>query len=43
VTPGETITLRFSIWDEGDGIYDSMVFIDNFYWATQVVTDPETD
>ncbi len=43
VTPGEIITLKFSIWDEGDGIYDSMVFIDNFYWDTQVVNDPETD
>jgi len=43
VTPGETITLGFSIWDEGDGIYDSMVFIDNFYWDTVPIGDPETD
>ncbi len=43
VTPGEVITLRFSIWDEGDGIYDSMVFIDNFQWLTVPINDPETD
>ena len=43
VTPGETITLKFSIWDEGDGYYDSAVFIDNFQWLPTVVTDPETN
>jgi len=43
VTPGEIITLKFSIWDEGDGIYDSAVFIDNFQWLPTVVTDPETN
>ena len=43
VSPGETITLRLSIWDEGDGIYDSAVFIDNFQWLPTVVTDPETN
>ena len=43
VTPGETIALKFSIWDEGDGIYDSAVFIDNFQWQPTVVTDPETN
>ncbi len=43
VTPGETITLKFSIWDEGDGIYDSVVFIDNFRWDTTVVSDPITN
>ncbi|MDP7114384.1 MAG: MopE-related protein, partial [Myxococcota bacterium] len=43
VTPGETITLKFSVWDEGDGIYDSVVFIDNFRWDTTVVPDPNTN
>ncbi len=32
VTPGETITVRFIIFDEGDRIYDSAVLIDNFRW-----------
>jgi hypothetical protein len=32
VTPGETITLRFVIFDEGDHILDSVVLIDNFRW-----------
>jgi len=27
---GETFTLTFSIHDEGDGIYDSLVILDNF-------------
>ncbi len=43
VTPGETITLRFSIWDEGDGVYDSVAFIDNFQWDTAPISDPHTD
>jgi hypothetical protein len=33
VKPGETITLRFIIFDEGDQIYDSSVIIDNFQWV----------
>lgn len=32
VVPGETITLRFAIWDMGDEILDSTVLIDNFVW-----------
>ncbi len=32
VTPGETITLRFIIFDESDHIYDSAVLIDDFRW-----------
>ena len=27
---GEVFTLTFSIHDEGDGIYDSLVILDNF-------------
>ena len=30
VTPNEELTLTFSIHDEGDGIYDSLVILDNF-------------
>ncbi|MEY3012272.1 MAG: hypothetical protein RIT45_1007 [Pseudomonadota bacterium] len=32
VEPGETITLRFIVFDEGDHIYDSVVLLDNFRW-----------
>ncbi len=35
VTGGETITLRFIVFDEGDHILDSAVVIDNFRWDTQ--------
>ncbi len=38
VTPGETITVRLMIWDEGDHIYDSVVFIDGFRWQVKSVT-----
>jgi Putative metal-binding motif len=43
VRPGETITLRFVILDEGDGIYDSSVLIDNFKWELEAVTAPTTE
>lgn len=36
VTPGETITLRFVIFDEGDAIYDSAALIDNVRWGGAV-------
>jgi len=32
IVPGETIELRFAIWDTGDHVLDSMVIIDNFKW-----------
>jgi hypothetical protein len=32
VTPGETFTLEFMIWDTGDGVLDSSVLLDNFEW-----------
>jgi hypothetical protein len=31
-TPGSIITLQFTIWDAGNGEYDSTVLIDNFQW-----------
>ena len=40
---GEKFTLTFSIHDEGDAIYDSLVLIDNFRWNDfegASVTDP---
>src|SRR5205807_2684704 len=42
VTPGETATLRFIIFDEGDHIYDSSVIIDNFQWQVQGSMGPNT-
>ncbi len=42
VTPGETITIEFMVWDTGDHIYDSSVLIDNWQWqgdATTIGTD----
>jgi hypothetical protein len=42
VTPGEDVTLHFIIFDEGDGILDSAVLIDNFQWLTNSVSSPTT-
>jgi Putative metal-binding motif len=42
VEPGEEITLRFIISDQGDGNLDSTVRIDNFVWLA-VGCDPLTD
>ena len=36
VQPGSIITLRFAIWDSGDGILDSLALIDNFRWSEDV-------
>jgi len=38
VVPGETIELRFALWDTGDSLWDSLVLIDNFRWSRQTVT-----
>lgn len=32
--PGDTFTLTFSLFDVGDSVYDSAVFLDNFRFAT---------
>lgn len=32
VTPGEEITLRFAIWDSGDGELDSLALVDGLEW-----------
>lgn len=42
IKPGEDITLRFVIFDEGDHILDSAVLIDNFQWAGTTVSGPST-
>lgn len=33
VTPGEVMNLRFAIWDTSDGIFDSVVLLDDFQWS----------
>jgi hypothetical protein len=39
--PGSIITLQFTIWDAGNGEYDSTVLVDNIQWnATAGVTTP---
>ncbi len=35
VVPGETMEIRFVIWDTGDGIYDSLVLLDEWQWSVQ--------
>jgi hypothetical protein len=42
VTPGETFTLRFIIFDEGDDELNSDALIDNFRWGTTATTAPMT-
>ena len=38
VVPGETIELRFAIWDTSDPWYDSLVVLDNFQWSLSAST-----
>jgi hypothetical protein len=35
VVPGETIEIRFAIWDTSDGLFDSLVLLDDFQWSVQ--------
>ncbi len=42
VSPGDEITLRFIIFDEGDHIFDSVALLDKFAWSTKVVAGPVT-
>ena len=35
VEPGETMELRFVLWDTGDEWYDSLVPLDDFQWSLQ--------
>ena len=42
VVPGETIKIRFVIFDAGDHIIDSSVLLDAFRWTTAGPTVPVT-
>ncbi len=42
VTPGETITLVFAIWDRQDSQLDSFAFLDNFRWGCEGPDKPDT-
>ena len=42
IAPGEDVTLRFVIFDQGDHILDSAALIDNFQWGAQAVSGPTT-
>ncbi len=42
VVPGEKITIKFAIFDEGDNALDSAVLIDNFRWVIEEVDGPVT-
>jgi hypothetical protein len=35
VTPGETMEIRFVIFDVGDGVWDSLVLFDDWVWSVQ--------
>lgn len=35
VTPGEVMTLRLAIWDTADGLFDSVVLLDDFQWSVE--------
>ena len=41
VKPGETMELRFAVWDTNDPWYDSVVLLDAFQWSLQA-TEPGT-
>jgi hypothetical protein len=34
VEPGETMEIRFALWDTGDAWYDSVVLLDDFRWSS---------
>jgi len=42
IQPNEDVTLRFVIFDEGDGVLDSAVLLDNFQWGAATVMGPST-
>jgi len=42
VIPGETITLKFVIWDTSDRLLDSLVLLDNFKWSAEGTSGPST-
>jgi hypothetical protein len=38
VTPGETIEVRFAVWDTSDHLYDSVVLLDDWEWSETTAT-----
>jgi hypothetical protein len=38
VVPGETIELRFTLWETTDGLYDVVALIDDFEWSEDPTT-----
>ena len=40
VDPSTTLTLELTVFDEGDGILDSGVALDNFYWSESDIDTP---
>jgi hypothetical protein len=42
ISPGETFTLSLIIFDQGDGLMDSAINLDNFRWHSTTVTNPVT-
>jgi hypothetical protein len=38
VEPGSMLSLRFAIWDSGDGVYDSTTLVDNFRWHAETAS-----
>ena len=42
VVPGEDITVVFAIFDMGDSVLDSYVFLDNFLWGCEGGNPPST-
>jgi hypothetical protein len=43
VTPGETIEVRFVVWDTADHVIDSLVLLDGWTWSTTVTGPGTTD
>jgi hypothetical protein len=42
VQPGETFTLSWVVFDEGDGILDSSAILDHFHWHSSTLGSPVT-
>jgi hypothetical protein len=42
IQPGETFTLSFIVFDQGDGLMDSAINIDNFRWNSTTLSSPVT-
>jgi hypothetical protein len=43
VEPGEQITIRWAVYDSGDGVLDSSTLVDNWQWIAQSGTTVGTD